>query len=313
MRKICCLLLAISLLLAGCSLNDIIFGSETAPQGEGQEVEEMPLSDDFDSGPECLDGNCEEETPSAPEVTILRLTVPEGYTLARIGMRLEEMGVCTVAEFIEAAETGDYSGYKLFNLEKPDTNRCYELEGYLFPDTYEIYSNESPGAIIRRMLDRFEQVITAEMLQQAEEKGYTLDEILAIASIIEKEAFGPEHMPMISSVIYNRLEIGMRLQCDVTIIYVEGAIKPFITGDKNRYNEDYNTFKCAAIPAGAICNPSIAAIESALNPAESEMFFFVTDADKNYYFSETYEKHLMRIADIDKAKRAAEASSGVAS
>ena len=301
MKIICCLL--ILLLLAGCSINnqDLLITQSEA----GANADE--LIGNFNEG---LNKSEKSKTEnSEAEIEILRLTVPEGYTLARIGLRLEEMGVCTAEEFIAAAQTTDFSDYRLFNLPKPDTNRCFVLEGYLFPATYEIYSNDSPEAVIRRMLNHFEQVITPEILILVEQSGYTLDEILAIASIIEKEAFGKEVMPMISSVIYNRLEIGMRLQCDVTIKYVEGAIKPFITGDKNRYNEDYNTFKCKAIPAGAICNPGIQAIAAALKPADSDYFFFVTDDDKAYHFSETYEEHLVKIANIEKAKVVAEVGS----
>lgn len=228
---------------------------------------------------------------SAPLATRMTITVPEGYTLARIGMTLEEEGLCTTQQFIDATQSVDTSAFPLVAAQAADENRCFNLEGYLFPDTYEIYSTDPPEVIIRKMLEHTEQKITSDMRAQIERSGFTVDEILTLASIIEKEAFGHEQMPKISSVLHNRLDAGMQLQCDVTINYVEGAIKPFIDGDVDRYNEYYNTYKCGGLPAGAICNPSIDAIHAALNPAETDFYYFVTDQDSNYYYASTLAEH----------------------
>lgn len=232
----------------------------------------------------------------APEQPVtLSITVPEGFTLPRIGMLLEEKGICTPEEFIQAAQEGDFSEFPLAAAQEPDPNRCFALEGYLFPDTYEIYFTATPDEIIRRMLSHTEAKITPDLRAKVEQSGYTMDQILALASIIEKEAFGHEQMPYISSVLHNRLNNGIRLQCDVTIVYVEGAIKPFIIGDKNRYNSFYNTYKRDGVPPGAICNPGLDAIRAALNPADTDYFYFVTDAQKKYYYAATYEEHLANI------------------
>ena len=220
----------------------------------------------------------------------MRFTLPEGSTLAKLGLILEDKGVCTAEELIQAA-AGDFSEFPLIAAQKPDKGRCFDLEGYLFPDTYEIYNGETPDAILRRMLAHTEQVITPAMREQIAASGYTVHEILAMASIIEKEAFGAKEMPNISSVLHNRLETGMRLQCDVTIKYVEGAIKPFITGDINRYNASYNTYKCSVLPAGPICNPGLAAIKAAIAPADTPYLFFLTDSEQNYLYAETFEAH----------------------
>ncbi len=220
-----------------------------------------------------------------------RLTIPEGYTLARIGMTLEEMGVCTADEFIAATQEADVNEYPLAAQQVYDENRCFKLEGYLYPDTYEFYTSAKPGDIIRTMLSNMERKITEELRAEIAQSGYTLDQIIALASIIEKEAKGVEQMGMISSVLHNRLNVGMPLQCDVTITYVEWAIKPFITGDIDRYNSYYNTYKCPALPAGAICNPRIEAILAALRPEPSNYYYFLTDADDNFYYAETLEEH----------------------
>ena len=220
------------------------------------------------------------------------IIIPEGYTLARIGMLLEQKGICTADEFIAAGQSGDFSEFPLVAQQSSDSGRCFKLEGYLFPDTYEIYSSDPPETIIRRILTHTEQKITAGLRAKIQESGYSVDEIITLASIIEKEASGYDQMPNISSVLHNRLDEGMKLQCDVTINYVEGAIKPFISGDKNRYNSTYNTYKCDGLPAGAICNPGLNAIKAALNPADTDYFYFITDKNQNYYYAETWEEHL---------------------
>ncbi len=236
---------------------------------------------------------------SAP--VVLTLAVPEGYTLARIGMTLEEKGVCTAAEFIAAAQSGDFSTFPLIAAQEANPNRCFALEGYLFPATYEIYDNETPDSIIRRMLTHTEDSVTADLRAEAAAIGLTMDQVITLASIIEKESFGHGEMRNVSSVLHNRLNQGTRLQCDVTINYVEGAIKPFITGDVNRYNSYYNTYKCPALPAGAICNPSLDAIKAALRPADTDYLFFVTDKNQNYYYASTWEQHEKNVSDAKNA------------
>lgn len=269
--RIFCMTIIACLLLSVCSLREEPPARLEAPDAESRTADTVP------------------DTKSP---TVQRLTIPEGYTLARIGMTLEEMGVCTKEEFIQATQDGDFSEYPLIATQPENENRCFRLEGYLFPDTYEFYSNESPDAIVRRILNHTEQKISPGLRAEADKLGMNMDEILILASIIEKEAFGKHQMPYISSVLHNRLELDMQLQCDVTINYVEGAIKPFITGDKNRYNDYYNTYKCPALPAGAICNPSLEAIRAAIYPEDTDYLFFVTDADQNYYYAATYEEHL---------------------
>lgn len=236
------------------------------------------------------------EMSSEAEPLTVRITIPEGYTLAKIGLLLEEKELCTFDEFMTAA-AGDFSEFPLIAARQPNPQRCFALEGYLFPDTYEVYAEETPDAILRRMLSHTESQITTAMRGQIEASGFTVDEIITLASIIEKEAFGAKEMPNISSVLHNRLDADMRLQCDVTIKYVEGAIKPFITGDVNRYNADYNTYKCDGLPAGPICNPGLAAIKAAIEPANTEYYFFLTDKDSNYLYAKTLEEHNVNVKD----------------
>lgn len=300
MKRLICLMLSMSLLFTACGtqsakeLKEAIEAEERAAEISKAVSEALEAASIAASESEAA-AESERAGEAAPPLTF-RLTIPEGYTLARVGMTLEDLGVCTVDEFIAAAQDGDFSGYSLIAQQEANPNRCFTLEGYLFPDTYDIYYSNTPDEIIRRLLDHTEQAISVDLRAEIAASGYSIDEILTMASIIEKEAFGEEHMANISSVIHNRLDIGMQVQCDVTITYVEGAIKPFITGDKDRYNSYYNTFKCPALPAGAICNPGLAAIKAALRPADTDYFFFVTDSDKKYYFAETWEEHEANVA-----------------
>lgn len=253
------------------------------------------------------------ESSSQPPLTFT-VTIPEGYTLARIGMLMEEKGVCTAAELIEASQTGDFSEFPLIAAIKENPNRCFRLEGYLFPDTYEFYTGVTPDRILSTILSHTEKKITSEMREAIASSGLTVDEVITLASIVEKEAYGAEEMPNISSVLHNRLAEKMRLQCDVTITYVEGAIKPFITGDVNRYNSYYNTYKCDGLPAGPICNPGLPAIQSVITPAKTEYLFFVTDKDKKYYYAKTLEEHnetVRKISEATASEKSGESSAPV--
>lgn len=133
------------------------------------------------------------------------------------------------------------------------------------------------------------------MYDKAKTLEYSIDEIITIASVIQKEAGLKAEMNKVSSVIHNRLNDSYnKLECDVTINYLTKYVIPYLESDTDRYNEYYNTYKCNGLPAGAICNPGIEAINAALEPAETKYMFFVTDkTDPSiYYYAETYKEHL---------------------
>ncbi len=289
------ILLITTLLL--CMLLTACFGN-TDEASSSSAASSMPSESVSPSKDASLDNSVEDSSlpaSSQPPLTQM-ITIPEGYTLARIAMLLEEKGFCTIEEFITASQEGDFSEFTLAVKMQQVEDSCFKLEGILFPDTYEVYTGESPDAIIRRMLAHTEQMLGEKLMADIAASPYTVSEIFTLASIIEKEAFGAAEMRNISSVLHNRLDSGMKLQCDVTINYVEGAIKPFISGDKNRFNSLYNTYKCPALPAGPICNPGLDAIKAALEPADTDYLFFLTDKDKNYLYAVTYEEHKENVA-----------------
>lgn len=237
------------------------------------------------------------ETTTTESLTVT-ITFPEGLTVVEIAQLLEENKVCTASEFITLANDTEYLRtltYSFLSLIKNSDKRPFILEGYIFPDTYEFYRNEGAEAALIRFLDNTEQKLTAEYKARAEEIGYTLDEIIAIASIIQEEASEHKHMANVSSVLHNRLESPDygRLECDVTISYINQNImnSPYLSADAEAFSEFYDTYECFGPPVGPICNPGVHAIEAALYPAETNYFFFVTDEDWNYYFNETWEAH----------------------
>lgn len=255
-------------------------------------------------------------TTGIPTATV---TFPEGYNVVQIAEKLEENGVCSAQEFIALTNDADYItslGYT-FTEFIPGSQRAFLLEGYLFPDTYEFYLNDSPENVLNKILRNTSAKLTGEYSIRAQELGYTLDEIISLAAIIQEESYSAESMKLISSVLYNRLEDGTKLECDVTIKYLEDYVvrSPYLKklietrlgreiteeellADTDKYRALYNVFKCPAIPEGPITCPGKAAIEAALYPAESDYFFFVTDEEKNFYFNETWEGHVKKCKEL---------------
>lgn len=230
------------------------------------------------------------EAPTQSSHTI-KITFKEGQAMTEIFKILDEKGVASFDDLMNTAQTYDYSYYPLVAAIPSNANRCFRLEGYLFPDTYEFYLNQKPQDAIGKFLRNGKAKITDSMKAQASALGYTMDEVLTVASIIEKEGANSNEVSKIAAVIYNRLEEGMKLQMDSSIYYIERHVKPYLTGDINRFNSYYNTYKCSALPAGPISNPGLRTINAALNPADVDYLYFCHDESANYYYAETYEEH----------------------
>ncbi len=215
------------------------------------------------------------ESESAPKT--VQVTFPEGSTFMQIARKLEEKGVCTAGAFYKAAQKYQVKSFTVPSGKK----RCFKMEGYLFPDTYEFYTGEDPAEVLRRMLNNY-----------AAKSGMPSDKTLILASIIEKEARSDENMALVSSVFHNRLEKKMKLESDATREYINRDV----TGNKlvpspSQYAALYNTYKCAALPAGPICNPSVRAIAAAQNPKKTSYLFFFYGNDNQNHYSESLEEH----------------------
>ena len=226
------------------------------------------------------------ETTAIPTV---KITFREGLTAEECGKLLEENGVCSQTDFLFAVNSPtDY--YEFLNGITNPQERPFILEGYIFPDTYEFYYNMNPQDVLKKFLDNYEKKIKTEYIERANELGYTMDEILRIASIIQEEAVDSE-MKTVSSVLHNRLDSSYgKLECDVTIFYLNNHVKPYVD-DVSVYSELYNAYKFSGLPAGPITNVGINAIEAALYPADTDYYFFLTDSDMNFHYAVTWEEH----------------------
>ncbi|MCC8357407.1 MAG: endolytic transglycosylase MltG [Oscillospiraceae bacterium] len=217
---------------------------------------------------------------------VTRVTFPEGYTLSQIFALLEENNICEVEELEEAAANYDFDYDFLADLELGDANR---LEGYLFPDTYDFYQGESATVAINRFLRNTSNKLTEEMEEQAASMGYTMHDIIIIASLIEKEAGSDEERATIASVIYNRLNAGWTLGLDSTINYILGSSTFELTSDDLAIDSPYNTYLYAGLPAGPICNPGLASIEAALNPESTNYWYWYSyETDSGTWVTEFF-------------------------
>ncbi len=215
-----------------------------------------------------------------------RVTFPEGYTLSQIFALLEENNICKVEDLEEAAANYDFDYDFLDDLELGDASR---LEGYLFPDTYDFYQGESATVAINRFLRNTSNKLTEEMEEQAASMGYTMHEIIIIASLIEKEAGSDEERATIASVIYNRLNAGWTLGLDSTINYILGSSTLELTSDDLQIDSPYNTYLYSGLPAGPICNPGLASIEAALNPESTNYWYWYSyETDSGEWVTEFF-------------------------
>lgn len=241
--------------------------------------------------------------------------IPEGYNAQQIGQLLEENLVC---------RADDFEKYYRSKLEKYDfeeqitvtENRFYALEGYLFPDTYEFYviddlpdkpsmdTSQYAKQAAEKMYSNFQNKITKKMYARAKDLGMTFDEVVTLASIIQKEGTNEENMANISSVFHNRLENMYEyphLQSDTTDNYIEDVIRPNIPSSSLALYENvitaYDTYTCEGLPAGPICSPGLEAINAALYPAETDYYYFLSSSDGVFYYASTVEKHEQNIID----------------
>lgn len=230
---------------------------------------------------------------SSPKHETVRLTFPEGSTVTEIAKILEEGGVCPAEDFLANADDANLLAEFGFEVENPQS-RTFALEGYLFPDTYDFYVGEGSSMAIGRFLTNA-QTKYADLLARCNEKGYTLDEILIIASIIQEEVGYPSEMNKVSSVLHNRLASAQypKLQCDATGNYLKNHVRDYVSDEEyEAFTEIYNTYECEGLPEGPITNPGLDAIYAALNPAETPYYFFISDSEDKYHYAETYSEHL---------------------
>lgn len=248
--------------------------------------------------PEIVSILCQGNTAS----NIVRVTVPEGYTVEATAALLVQQGVLDDPEdFLNLCADG--SMFEEFSFLPPFRQGVrYRLEGYLFPDTYEFTRHASGETVIRKMLTRYGEIYTPTYHARAEELGLSDEEVIVLASVIEKEAAEAEDFQRVSAVFHNRLSTGMPLESCATLSYALGVQKLTFSSEELVTDSPFNTYSAKGLPAGAICNPGVRAIEAALYPNEaylSEGYLFFCNADPSVtralLFSKTYEEHQEKV------------------
>ena len=231
---------------------------------------------------------------SGAAVTV-EVMFPEGYTMEQIFEKLEENKVASKEALMETAKNFSYN-YSF--LDADALGQATRLEGYLFPDTYQFFAYMEPSSAIAKFLDNYKRRVTDEMIARAQELGYTMDEIIIIASMIEKEAANDLERKDIASVIYNRLKTDMPLQLDATVLYATG--KSEVEPGDLEYDSPYNTYAYKGLPAGPICNPGLASIKAALYPNSTKYYYYALDtATGTHRFFTNYSDHAAFVATQD--------------
>jgi len=220
---------------------------------------------------------------------VVRFTIPEGYELKMIAEKLSEEGLVNKDRFLELTSDKKYFEDKFpFLAELKDGQ---SLEGYLFPSTYEVYVGASEEEIIEKMLSQFQKVYEEKVKEQINNVDLSFNEIVTLASIIEREAKLDEERGLISAVFYNRLKIGMPLQSCATVQYILGERKEVLTEADTRIESEYNTYLHKGLPPGPIASPGEKSLIAAVKPENVDYLYFRTkeDGTGGHTFSRTYE------------------------
>ncbi len=225
----------------------------------------------------------------APQTESVTVTIPEGFEIRQIADRLEQAGLINRDRFYAAIEHGDFD----YDFIRKIPNRENRLEGYLFPDTYQFQPGESEESIINKMLARFDEMYHEAFRARARELSMTDDEVLTLASIIEREAQGDEDRKLVAGVFHNRLKSKdyPYLQSCATVQYILKERKAVLSISDTKIDSPYNTYQNPGLPLGPIASPGAEAIEAALYPADTEYLFFVLDSTGKHRFAKTFAEH----------------------
>ncbi len=233
---------------------------------------------------------------SGGSAVTVEVTIPEGYSVQQVIDLLVTNGVASQEDLTEAAANYEFQDYDF--LDKDELGSIARLEGYLFPDTYDFYVGANPVYALDAMLSNFKRRVYdnedfAALFEEAETRGYDFDAVITIASLIEKETDGSDR-EKIASVIYNRLEnageTAYLLQIDAALVYAAG--REITQADYTALDSPYNLYLHTGLPPTAIANPGLASIKAALQPADTNYYFYVLGADGKHIFNETLAGHI---------------------
>lgn len=238
------------------------------------------------------------------------ITIPEGYTTDEIiDLMLSYDIGGSKEDYVKAINEDEYNYWFVDELDSSGVmtsgDRFYRLDGYLFPDTYEFYNASTAHTVINKMLSRFDEVYTDVFKQRASELGYTTDQMVILASIIEKEAGHSSDFRNVSSVFHNRLKNKAaypKFESDATVVYaithITGERPNKVDHDTISYDSPYNTYLYDSFPPGAISNPGMNALKYSVYPADTNYYFFVSDSAGNTYFASSKAEHDRNVASV---------------
>ena len=223
------------------------------------------------------------------------ITIPEGLTIRETAQLLSSKLNFSEKSFLKACEDHQL----LDSLSIPGEN----LEGFLFPDTYNFFFDESPRAVVHKLVRQFFSSLPDSFEIKAKKLGLDFYEAVIMASLIESEAMLDSERPLISAVYHRRLKIRMRLQCDPTVIYALGGLNRPLYRRDLKIDSPYNTYRNYGLPPGPICSPGRASLKAAVNPAPVDYLYFVAKGDGSHIFSRTNREHINARNRIKRARR----------
>lgn len=223
---------------------------------------------------------------------IIKVCIPEGMNVMEISGILEENGICSAESFLNECKSSKkyYSEHSFNFLESVPSNDniAFELEGFLFPATYDIGLNTEAEAVVCMMLDAFKDHLTNDMLAFCDEHNMTLFELVTLVSVVQEEAFGVNSAKNIASVFMNRLDKGVKLQSDVTYFYARDLRDD--CGFSQEVYDSYYTYRCEGLPVGPITNSGDDIMDATVNYPETEYMYFFSDLQKEFHFAKTSDE-----------------------
>lgn len=285
------ILILLGSLLSGCR-------NQKATQTEQEESmiqSSIPAEDEMDSQSEKEESEESEEASSQSEETERELVVENGDYLIEILQKLVDLGWGdSVEQLLNRLDEMDRSQFRVWSQISNAKERAFIAEGYIAPGTYYWPESASLEEVLGQLLGSWDLLLDETMEAEANRQGYTIDEILIMASIVEWESSVDPYQivkPDVAAVVRNRVESETALQMDVTIFYLQDALAPY--RDAEQFEASYDTYLRSTLPAGPIGSPSLESVQAVLTPADTKNLFFVYDEEGNYYFAEDYDQHLL--------------------
>lgn len=292
---------------SGLIRNTFLFSMWLKYKNEGSRFQ----AGDYDFKPGMTNGEIVAKLNNGETVAAatIRFTIPEGFTVVQMADRLAKEGIVDKDKFMNAVRNPAQLANSPWARQIPaDAKLRYPIEGYLFPETYEMKKGSTETDIIDRMLaelDRKLGMLPEDWQSVLEERGWTIHQLLTAASLVEREVVVDEERPIVAGIILNRLNKDMALQIDATIQYLLDKQKEKLTNNDLKVDSPYNTYTHKGLPPGPISSPSLKSIEAVLYPADTDYLYYVTkkDGSNTHLFAQTYKQHQKNIRDSEKNEK----------